>query len=56
MKAITLCLLVTAGFSLLFAQDQTAAPAPISANQIVELKGTIQEVRLAPGQGMPYLM
>lgn len=33
----------------------TAAAAPIAANPVVEIGGTISEVHIALGQGMPYV-
>lgn len=34
---------------------QPPAPAPISGQPLVEMKGTVSKVSAVPGQGMPYL-
>jgi len=34
---------------------QPPAPAPLSGQPLVELKGSVSKVSAAPGQGMPYL-
>ena len=34
---------------------QSGGAAPIAASPVVEIRGVIAEVQIAPGQGMPYL-
>lgn len=53
MRVLILLLLAAAGALLVQAQG-SSAPAPISSNPIVELKGAIKEVSISPGKGMPY--
>ena len=45
-----------ASLALLFSTPAPAQQVPISVSTRVEIRGTIQEVRLLPGQGMPYLV
>ncbi len=52
MRVLIMLLLSAAG--LLLQAQSPSAPAPISSNPIVELKGTIKEVSISPGRGMPY--
>ena len=37
------------------AGQSSGGSAPIAANPIVDIKGSISQVHLAPGEGMPYL-
>ncbi len=36
-------------------QSQTASPAPVSSNPVVEIAGVVGEVRIARGVGMPCI-
>ncbi len=49
----TITVLLTA---LFLCAPAPAQRAPITANPLVDVHGTIQRVQISPGQGMPYLM
>jgi len=51
---VHLCLALLTSGAVLAAQ-QPALQAPITSNPVVELKGKIEKVQIAPGQGMPFL-
>ncbi len=34
---------------------QAASPAPVAANPVVDITGTVSQIQIAPGQGAPYL-
>jgi hypothetical protein len=48
-------IIATLAAALLFALGVSAQNAPIAVNPLVEVHGTIQRIRISPGQGMPYL-
>jgi len=54
MKTTAILIVLAAGAVLMPAQEKSAS-SPMAGNTIVEIKGTIQTVSVAPGQGMPYL-
>jgi hypothetical protein len=45
-----------AGLLLLFSTSAPAQQVPARGGPRVEIRGTIQEVRILPGQGTPYLV
>ncbi len=51
---VNLCVTLLIAGAVVAAQ-QPARQAPITANPSVELKGKIEKVQIAPGQGMPFL-
>ena len=36
-------------------QPQSTSRAPVASNPVVEISGVVGQVRISPGQGMPYL-
>ncbi len=45
-----------AGILLLFSGSAWAQQMPAGAASVVEIRGTIQQTQILPGQGMPYLV
>jgi len=41
--------------SMIAGAQPPAAQAPIASNPVVEMKGKVTKVQIAPGQGMPFL-
>lgn len=56
MKKLVLWLVLgLSATGLIVNAQQPEAQAPIASNPVVELKGKITNVQIAPGQGMPFL-
>jgi len=58
-RRLMLAAVFTTVFAPIFMMDalfaQSPSKSPIASSPVVELKGKIQKVQLAMGQGMPYL-